>query len=514
MIGLKGNAFNDGDCQLIQSIVPGGIFYQAENVVSPTQLRQFSNDIQHCAETHGQLPLFLSMDHEGDIIDNFLEGATTFPGALAQGASANPANAYQVALAAGKELAFAGINMNLGPVADVLTDYDNRVISQRTFGGTAAPVSEFVTQAVLGYRQAGLIPVIKHFPGHGGINGDSHNMLHVDPIDLKGLENNYLPPFRSGILAGAPVVMVNHIAYATITGNDSIPASQSPAIIKMLRQELGFNGLAISDAMDMKGIAASEDDVPEAAVRAAAAGLDMLLLPSPAPAQATQQRLLQAVQKNELSQERVDEAVRHILTVKVAYHLNTFPLASTSEPDWKSDAGLASAVARQSVAILKNDKNLVPIPTSVKSILIVGPDLPWDFYHGLEQALSPRHIKIETVLYSVPHKNDRDERKRLEAVPSKAASFDLVMLLTWNSHMNYLSKNQWQVNTINKLITNGRSVMVVAVKSPTDILDFPTVPTYLITNGTIPGQVQGLIDTLAGSWKPMGINPLPGLVKP
>jgi beta-N-acetylhexosaminidase len=132
----------------------------------------FSAGLQGCAETAGIPPLFLTLDHEGEYINRFDEVATMFPAALALGATGDPELAGQVARAAGQELAYSGVNMVLGPVADVLLDYDNGVVSQRTFGGDPAQVSLFVAESVLGYKEAGLVSALKHFPGHGGVAGD------------------------------------------------------------------------------------------------------------------------------------------------------------------------------------------------------------------------------------------------------------------------------------------------------------------------------------------------------
>lgn len=512
IISFRGNEFNDADCQLMQALTPGGIFYQPENVVSPAQLRQFSANIQKCAETNRQIPLFITIDHEGEINNSFTEGATTFPTALAQGSTGDPAVAYQVARRAGQELAYSGVNMVFGPVADVLTNYDNRIISQRTYGGSTEMVAQFVSQAVIGYRQAGVIPVLKHFPGHGGIEGDSHNRLHTDMVSLQALENDYLPPFHSGIHAGATAVMINHIAFPTITGEEQLPASQSAQLINLLRQKMEFQGITISDAMNMKGIAETEAELPDASVQAIQAGLDILLLPANTPMQAIHQRLVEAVQDGVISNERIDEAVQRILVVKTAAGLDAFPLPETIEPDWQANQEVATQAGRQAVALLKNEEGLVPLPKSVKKILVIGPDLEWDLYSLLDKALKRSHASAEVIKYSVPHKNNREERLRLEAAPSQSAAYDLVIFLTWQSHISSLSNNKWQVSLVNRLMELRRPLIVIALKTPTDILDFPTIPTYITTSGTTSGQAQALVDILTGKIEAQGKNPLPYLL--
>jgi beta-N-acetylhexosaminidase len=174
VVAVDGHDITEDNCQYIQKLAPGGIFLRPDNVFEPGQLRRFSAGLQDCIQSVHAIPLLISIDHEGQYANRFHEGTTTFPNAIAQGATGDPNVAYQVALAAGQELAYSGVNMVFGPVADVQLNFDNKVIAKRTFGGDPAQVSQFVAQAVQGYQQAGLIPVLKHFPGHGWVADDSY----------------------------------------------------------------------------------------------------------------------------------------------------------------------------------------------------------------------------------------------------------------------------------------------------------------------------------------------------
>ncbi|MGW8252056.1 MAG: glycoside hydrolase family 3 N-terminal domain-containing protein, partial [Anaerolineales bacterium] len=174
LTGIEGDTFTPQTCSYIQGLRPAGVTLGGENLLDPESLRAFTAGLQTCAKQAGMPPLLVTLAHEGEYVDRFQSGTTTFPAALALGAAGDPRTAYQAALASGQELAYAGVNLILGPVADVLTNYDNEVISQRAYGGDVEQVSQYVSQAVRGYLQAGMIPVLKHFPGHGSSREDSH----------------------------------------------------------------------------------------------------------------------------------------------------------------------------------------------------------------------------------------------------------------------------------------------------------------------------------------------------
>ncbi len=512
MMGVDGKEISPATCGLIQNLSPGGVIYRAGNTDSPAQLRTLSSGLQECSAQGVGIPLLISIDHEGQYVTRFNKGVTIFPAALAQGATGDQDFAYQVALAAGQELAYSGVNMVLGPVADVLTDYDNTVISQRSFGGDPASVSQFVAEAVRGYSQVGVIPVLKHFPGHGGVPGDTHYNVVQDQVDTQTFANTYLPPFQSGLAAGVPVVMFGHVAYPSIDASAS-PASLSPALGLLLRDELGFDGVSLTDSMGMGAISGSTRSKGEAAVLAVLAGEDLLLVTSPATAQATFTGVLEAVQSGTIPEERIEQSVRRILQLKADWGLKTFPLPDHSAPDWVANQELRRQVGYNAVATLKDEAGQMPLPDSSKNILIIGPTDGWGLYPTLGAALEQKGCAYQLYTYSTPWKGPIPETAYLDSLPALAPQYDLTLVLTWEAHINRLRYGDtWQVELVNSLVAKGVPLVVVALKSPTDILEFPQVSTYLATYGTTPGQTQALADTLIGLWEPAGINPLPDLM--
>jgi beta-N-acetylhexosaminidase len=511
MTGFEGQEIGTTTCQFIQNLMPGAVVYRTGNVISPEQLRRISSALQGCAELGNGIPMFLAIDHEGQYVTRFQSGITVFPPALAQGAIKDPEIGYQVALAAGDELIFSGVNMILGPVADVLTEYDNTVISQRSYGGEPALVSEYIHQTVQGYLQAGLIPVLKHFPGHGGVHQDSHYTLPIDQADRDTLWLNYLPPFQRGIEGGARVVMTSHVAFSSID-ELVLPTTLSEPTIDLLKNDLAFEGIVLSDSMGMRAITGGGLTIPEASVAAIRAGVDMLLITSSSQARVTRDRLLQAIEAGEIPLERVQDAVRRILKVKAALDLLAFPLAAPDEPDWRANSELSTQVGGQSVAVLKDEGDLIPIASDLKRILVIGPTDGWGMYPILRSGLQESDFEPLVITYSTPWSGPVPEIGYLDSLPKRAGDYDLILILTWESHLNqFLFNDQWQINLVTALHATEQPLIVVALKSPTDILDFPVVGTYLTTFGTTRGQLSGLADVLVGRSTPVGQSPLPGI---
>ncbi|KPK94954.1 MAG: hypothetical protein AMJ88_02580 [Anaerolineae bacterium SM23_ 63] len=510
MTGVNGQEVTAATCQFIQQLAPGAVVYRTGNVVSPQQLRQSSSNLQGCAYVGG-VPLFLAVDHEGQYVTRFEGGVTIYPPAMAQGATQNPELAYQVALSAGRELSFSGVNMVLGPVADVLIEYNNTVISQRSFGGDPDHVSAFVAEASKGYLEAGLIPVLKHFPGHGGVAGDSHYTLPTDDVDCQSLRSAYLPPFQAGLDARVPVVMTSHVAFPCLDEANR-PATLSDEVLRVLLEVMEFHGVVLTDSMSMGAITSDGRTIPEASVQAVRAGVDMLLITSPEQALATRNRLELAVQQGEIPLERIHDAVERILRVKAASGLISFPVLEPSAPDWQANYEFALDVGRQALALLKDQANLVPIPPELHRILVIGPTDGWGLYPLLTTDLHASGFETYVVRYSNPWSGPVPEVGYLESLPNQAIEYDLILMLTWESHLNQFRYDDvWQMRLVEALIATGKPLIVVALKSPTDILDFPEITTYITTFGTTRGQLQALADALVGDYTPSAQSPLPGI---
>lgn len=325
--------------KLIEQVKPGGIILFGPNLSTPEGTRTLIEDIQAVNE----VPLLIAIDQEGGMVDRLGSsetlGATAMPSAGRVGMTGDAELAYRLAKMSGEELRYLGINMNLAPVADVATNPENTVIGSRAYGSTPQDVSTMVDATVRGYRDAGIIPVLKHFPGHGDTIRDTHYSSAVVPHDLDRLESVELIPFRTGIDAGADAILVGHMSLPEIQGND-LPATFSPEILKgLLRDELGFNGVVITDALIM-GALMNFYPQEELALRAFTAGADILLR-SPEPLRDLE-TIIEAYERGDISDDRVIESVARILRLKFQYGLMEVPPPSFdgeilfSVPEWKS----------------------------------------------------------------------------------------------------------------------------------------------------------------------------------
>lgn len=302
----------------VDSLEVGGIYI---SVGSPLDIAAKLNALQR----RSRLPLVVSSDLEWGP-GMRLSGATTFPHVMAAGATGDPRDAYAIARAAALEGRAVGIHVNFAPDADLNNNPLNPVINTRSFGEDPVLVSRLVSAYIRGLREHGMLSTLKHFPGHGDTEVDSHIGLPVIRAGYGRLDSLELVPFRAGIEAGADVVMSAHIAFPSFIGSDD-PGTLSAAILTgLLRDSLGFRGLVVTDALSMGGIV-TKYGAGEAAVRAFLAGSDVLLMP--ADPDSAINAMTAAVALGRVTPERLDRSVRRILEIKHRlglFHRRTVPL--------------------------------------------------------------------------------------------------------------------------------------------------------------------------------------------
>ncbi|HWZ81020.1 MAG TPA: glycoside hydrolase family 3 protein, partial [Terriglobales bacterium] len=268
-----------------------------------------SNQLQ----AKSKLPLLIGADFERGTAMRLDEG-TSFPTAMAVAAAGNPKDAYTMGKVTALEARAAGIQWIYAPDADVNSNPGNPIINTRSFGENPDKVSEFVSEFIRGVQENGGLATAKHFPGHGDTTADSHIDLPVVTADRARLEKLELVPFRAAIAAGVGSIMTGHLNVPALEPDPNTPATLSSRVLTdLLRKQLGFQGLVVTDAMDMGGITVRYAP-GDAAVRAFLAGVDALLMP-PVP-DAAYEALLAAVQSGQISQQRLDASVRRILAAK------------------------------------------------------------------------------------------------------------------------------------------------------------------------------------------------------
>ena len=299
----------------IQSMPVGGIVYFSSNLVSREQCVSMIENIQ----SYSKLGLFIAVDEEGGKVarlsKNPAMGTTVFPAMQEIGATGDTDRAYQVGHTIGTEIAELGFNLDFAPVADVFSNPNNTVIGSRAFSSDPKTAADMVAACVKGFNDSGMLCTLKHFPGHGDTNADSHYGEAETGKTLEQLEACEFLPFEAGIKAGAPFVMIGHIAAPNVI-SEAVPASLSHEMITgLLREQLGIDGIVITDSMSMKAIT-DQYSSGEAAVMALKAGADIILMPE--DLRGAVDGVLDAIASGELSEERIDESVLRILGVKLS----------------------------------------------------------------------------------------------------------------------------------------------------------------------------------------------------
>lgn len=289
----------------------GGIILFAENMESPAQLKQFNSDLQSCAK----IPLFLCIDEEGGLVSRLANHKAfdlpKYRSPASVGKSGNPDKALEMGRNIGAYLKEYGFNVNFAPVADVNTNPKNTVIGTRAFSSKPEIAARMVAAMAEGLRDHGIIPTFKHFPGHGDTAEDSHDALAVSRKTAAELAECEWLPFQSA--TADDMIMVGHIALPAIL-NDRTPASLSPEIITgILRNQLGFQGLVITDSLEM-GAITNLYTPDEAALGAIQAGCDLLLMP--ANLETAFEALVEAYETGSLSEADLDTCVERILRFK------------------------------------------------------------------------------------------------------------------------------------------------------------------------------------------------------
>lgn len=299
----------------------GGVICFSQNIETPEQLREMLANVgRFSTEVAAGIPVFLGVDEEGGPLVSRVANSpafdvATFPHMATIGGTGDVTQAERVGTAIGSYLHEIGFNVDFAPVADVLTNPENTVIGPRSFGTDSQLVADMVVAEATAMLATGVLPCVKHFPGHGDTNADSHTGEAVSTRTREDLDSCEFEPFRRAIAAGVPLVMVGHIKTPNVAADD-LPASLSRVMIgETLRRELGFNGIIISDSFQM-GAVTERFSSAAAAVKFLEAGGDMILMPE--DLDAAYQGVLDAVASGILSQERIDESCLRVLGTKVA----------------------------------------------------------------------------------------------------------------------------------------------------------------------------------------------------
>jgi beta-N-acetylhexosaminidase len=501
MLGFDGTTLTASNRALVQGLHLGGVTLFARNITDGPQLARLDAELQTIADP---VPLFISVDQEGGLVVRVTDGATIFPGNMAVGATGDPTQARRIAQASASELLAMGVNMDLAPVVDVNTNPQNPVIGVRSFGSDMGLVSDFGVQTIQGLQSSGVSAVGKHFPGHGDTEVDSHRDLPVVPHSLERLQALEFVPFKAAIEAGVDGIMTAHVYLPAIEPQQDLPATLSRTVLtSLLREQLGYQGLILTDALDMDAIK-KDRPAAEAAVQAFEAGADMLLI---AGITADDRRhlaegppaLLAAVQAGRVSEERLNASVVRILEAKAKRGILPGAVPPTTVPDAAvlnslEHRALALDVARKAVTLQRDNAQLLPLKAS-QQILVVVPDAPTRSDVQDDQLASSL---VEAVRQFAPSATEAPIRSAVNT----ARSADVIVLGTYD-----LARDADQQALAKALSATGKPVIAVSLRGPYDAAAVPEIGTFLTIYGDRPIHLQAAAEALFGRITPSGRVP-------
>ena len=497
----------DNAQQLIAKYHPGGIIYYSvdpPNIVSPQQVAHLSNGIQQAAmHQRVPIPVTIAADQEqGSIVSRVPAPFTQFPGSQALGAGRSPHDAYTASKITGEELKAIGINTDYAPDSDVNVNPANPVIGVRSFGSDPSLVAAFASEEVDGYQAAGVIPTAKHFPGHGDTDTDSHTGVPIINHTREQWEKIDLPPFKADIAHGVDSIMTAHIIVPALDPSGDPATLSKPIITGILRDQLHYGGVVVTDALGMQGVRDKygDDRVPVLALKA---GVDELLKP-PTDADGNglfklqYDAVLNAVKSGELSEARIDQSVYRILRLKMKHGLFQHPYVDESRVPkvvgTPAHQRTEQRITDKTTTLVKNA--LLPLPEDGRKVFVTG--------HGVvtTQTLAD-DIRGRGPVTSVLSTGTSPSQATIDQAVAQAKANDLTVVTTnaaWNSKA--------QQNLVHALVATGKPVIVASVRDAYDIGYFPEVSTYLVTYGYTPASLEALTKVIFGEISPRGRLPV------
>jgi beta-N-acetylhexosaminidase len=493
-----------------------------------------TNELQRQAK----IPLLFGADFESGTGMRLDEG-TSFPSAMALAATGDATLAYTVGKTIALEARAAGVHWIFAPDVDVNNNPDNPIINVRSFGEDPKSVSEYSTQFIRGVQENGALATAKHFPGHGNVSVDSHLALAIVPGDRAELDATELAPFRAAISAGVDAIMPGHLSVPALEPDPRLPATLSHSILTgLLREEMKFRGLIVTDAMDMGGVTALYAP-GEAAARAIEAGSDVLLMP-PVP-DAAMAGLEAAVASGRLSVARIDESVRRILAAKALLGLDKQRFVDVPRLNEKFGLPLydyqAQSIADRGVTLLRDSAKLLPLDSARPlRVLLVALSADPDPFPGetIEPAIRPS-VDSLTVLRA-----DTQFSSVAALELPKPATYDVAIAALFvrvADRKGNVGFPDDQRAFVNQLLAQGNPTVIASFGSPYLIERFPNAPTWVAefsTNdvsqrasaraifgvspigGQIPVSVPGTVQRGEGmrrALNPMTLRPAPSAME-
>lgn len=471
----------------------GVTLFRAKNVSSPAQVRALALALQ-AARPADDPALLIGLDQEGGQLQAVGDGATAWPGNLALGATGSEELAREAGVAIGLEAAAMGATLVFAPVCDVLTFASATPLGTRPFGSDPAVVGRLAAAMTAGLQSAGVVATLKHFPGHGSAFGDSHVAMPTVEGSAAEIRERDLAPFAAGIAAGALAVLPGHLAVPALTGGRSIAATVSRELLDdLLRDELGFEGVTISDALDMGGAGAT--DLGSTVVASATAGMDLLMLLHPPDVEdAAVEALRAAARDGRIGAANLATSEARIRRVRE--WLAGFEQPGIEVVGSRAHLDLARRIAEASVTLVRDRGQLLPLVAGPGSRIAVLAPRPADLtpaetssYVKLElgAAIGDRGLSVEEHVVQLDPSPDE-----IAALAEAVESADVVVVATFESiHF------PGQAALVRRL-AERRPTIAIALRSPYDVATYPAAVTAICTYGIQPPQIEAVADALVG----------------
>ncbi len=493
--------------RLIEEFHIGGVIFSSGDVYDQAVM---NNKLQKISK----IPLWITQDMEFGAAMR-VRSATRFTPAMGVAATGNPFNAYLTGRVTAYEAKALGVHQIFAPVLDVNNNPDNPVINVRSYGAEPAMVSEYGIRFMEGAEQEGVMATGKHFPGHGDTDVDSHLALPTIPHDYTRLDTLELVPFRNAINSGMRSVMSAHIAFPNVSKNIDLPGTLDESILnRILVDSLGFDGLIITDGLEMSGIT-DHYSPGEAVVMALLAGADLMLI-SPDEKTAIQE-LKTAVEAGRISELRIDQSVRKLLELKKMHRVFQNRFVDLDDLSHKINTPqfqtIAERIARESVTVLKNDQEVLPIrEIDYPSVLLIS--VSDGNVHSSASVLANQMRRYHS---NVRHHSidDRTTDEEVETLLREARRADLIVIGSFIMVRSYhpIQMPERQLDILNQVAELDSPNLLMAFGNPYVVRDLPEAHVHLLAWASDANQVRQTVPSLFGASAVQGTFPgnIPGM---
>ncbi len=437
--------------------------------------------LNNALQSASDVPLLMGSDLERGA-GNQISGATLFPTIMGLGASGREDLAYAMGRTTALEARAVGLHMTYAPVVDVNINPDNPIINTRAVGEDPALVARIAAAFARGCQENGLLATAKHFPGHGDTDQDSHILLPVIKADRARLDKVELAPYRALIAAGVGAIMVSHLTVPALDPTPGLPATLSPAILTgLLRGEMGFQGLIVTDAMEMGGVANAYAPA-DAALKAIKAGCDIVLLPL--EPETVVDSLRAAARQGVLSRERIDASVRRILEAKARLGLHRQRLVDVaslpSRLGTKAFTEQAARTFEAAVTLVKNENAALPLPTSAKKLAVFSLSSDkGDYYAGRAFANAVKARSAGAQVFYADGDTGRDSLYEAVLQSAGADAYLVALFSSLSAWKGSVGLDPRHIELVRLLAAGDKPVIVLSFGSPYFLRDFPDIDAYL-----------------------------------